>query len=287
MKHPKRQRKPSWLTVRPFAGSRFSEVAGLLKSQGLFTVCQEANCPNRGECFNRGTATFLIMGPTCTRDCRFCNVRPGRSQPLNPTEPDLVAEAVARMGLKHAVVTSVTRDDLTDGGSAHFAATIRAIRRQSPNCTIEVLTPDFRGSKEALATVLDALPNVFNHNVETVPRLYPAVRPSADYRRSLDVLTGAAGFGKVAVKSGLMVGLGESVEELRQVFADLSKASVSLLTIGQYLSPSAAHYPVDRFVRPEEFDRLATLAKEAGISHVFAGPLVRSSYLADTMVSVI
>jgi lipoic acid synthetase len=253
----------------------------------LHTVCQEANCPNRGECFNRGTATFLILGPVCTRNCGFCNVSPGRPAELNPREPELVAEAVLRMSLKHAVITSVTRDDLPDGGAAHFAATIRAVRNRNPQCTIEVLTPDFSGKRKHLETVLQASPNIFNHNVETVPRLYAGVRPGAGYQRSLDLLRWASADFGARTKSGLMVGLGEEDDELAAVFADLADVGVSLLTLGQYLSPSRDHMPVRRFVEPEQFDSLALQAKSAGIGHVFAGPLIRSSYLADRMVTVL
>ncbi|MBD3402801.1 lipoyl synthase [candidate division GN15 bacterium] len=281
------RRKPPWLKVRAFGGQGFSEISGLLRERGLFTVCQEANCPNRGECYNRGTATFLIMGPLCTRNCRFCNVHPGQPQALNPEEPRLVADAVARMQLRHAVVTSVTRDDLPDGGARHFAETIEAIRKQRPDCTIEVLTPDFKDAPEALGIVMAAGPDIFNHNVETVPRLYREVRPGADYQRSLELLERAGREYSVRTKSGLMVGLGETMDELVAVFTDLAEHGVTLLTVGQYLSPSKEHLPVDRYVPPEEFDVLAERARSAGIPHVFAGPLVRSSYLADSMVKLI
>lgn len=278
------RRKPPWLKVRAFAGSGFSDISALLAERGLFTVCQEANCPNRGECYNRGTATFLIMGPVCTRNCRFCNVSPGTPKALNPEEPSLVADAVAKMKLRHAVVTSVTRDDLPDGGAGQFAETIRLIHARRPGCTVEVLTPDFRNAPEALGIVMAAKPEVFNHNVETVPRLYDEVRPGADYRRSLDLLGRSVAEFTARAKSGLMVGLGETVDELTEVFRDLATVGVSMLTIGQYLSPSKDHLPVERYVPPEEFDRLAEIARAEGIRQVFAGPLVRSSYLADTMV---
>lgn len=278
------RRKPPWLKVRAFSGKGFSDISALLAERGLFTVCQEANCPNRGECYNRGTATFLIMGPVCTRNCRFCNVSPGTPKELNPEEPSLVADAVARMKLRHAVVTSVTRDDLPDGGAGRFAETIRLIHARRPGCTVEVLTPDFRNAPEALGIVMAAKPEVFNHNVETVPSLYGEVRPGADYQRSIDLLRRSVTEFKARAKSGLMVGLGETTEELREVFSDLAEAGVSMLTIGQYLSPSKEHLPVVRYVPPDEFDRLAEIARAAGIRQVFAGPLVRSSYLADTMV---
>jgi lipoic acid synthetase len=281
------RRKPPWLKVKAFGGKAFNDINSLLKDQGLLTVCQEANCPNRGECFSRGTATFLILGPLCTRNCRFCNVTPGKPSAPNQEEPRLVAEAVARMNLRHAVVTSVTRDDLPDGGAEQFAQTIREIRRLRPGCTIEILTPDFRGDTNALKTALQAKPTIFNHNVETVPDLYPLVRPSAIYQRSLDVLQFAHEQFGVPVKSGLMVGLGETTGQLQDTFANLARHHVSLLTIGQYLQPTPHHLPVIRYLPPEEFDLLATLARRAGIRQVFAGPLVRSSYLADTMVSAI
>lgn len=280
-------RKPPWIKVKAFGGNTFNEISGLLRERGLFTVCQEANCPNRGECFSRGTATFLILGPVCTRNCRFCDVSPGRPKAVNPEEPRLVAEAVAKMKLRHAVVTSVTRDDLDDGGAKQFADVIRLIRDGSPSCTIEVLTPDFRGDRDLLAIVLQARPDIFNHNVETVPELYPTVRPATDYRQSVEVLRISAEEFQVPTKSGLMVGLGETVEQLGQVFADLHASGVSMLTIGQYLAPSRDHLPVQRYLPPEEFDMLAARARAAGIAQVFAGPLVRSSYLADRMVSAL
>jgi lipoic acid synthetase len=284
-KKPERHaRKPSWLKVKAFGGQRFNDVSLILRERGLFTVCQEANCPNRGECYNRGTATFLILGPRCTRNCAFCDVSPGRPAPVNEREPQMVAEAASIMKLKHVVVTSVTRDDLADGGAGQFAQTIREIRRRLPECTIEVLTPDFKGSLESLDMVMQAGPDIFNHNVETVPRLYPEVRPSADYQRSLDLLETAATEYKARTKSGLMVGLGETRDELISVFHDLAAHKVTMLTIGQYLAPSPDHHPVIRYVPPDEFDDLAGLAREAGIAKVFAGPLVRSSYLADSMV---
>lgn len=278
-------RKPSWLKVRAFGGAEFNRVSGLLKDLRLNTVCQEANCPNRGECFNRGTAVFLLMGPVCTRNCRFCNVQSGKPVPLDSQEPIRVAEAAQRLKLRHIVITSVTRDDLDDGGAAHFAEAISAVRSVLPNATIEVLTPDFGGADKSLRTVMAAQPDVFNHNLETIPRLYPRVRPFADYRRSLKLLKLASAYSQIMIKSGLMVGLGETVTELEQVFGDLAESGVSLLTIGQYLSPSSSHLPVTRFVPPEEFDEYRRMAERAGIASVFSGPLVRSSYLADRFVS--
>ncbi len=276
-----KKRKPSWLKVTAFGGSDFNRVSSLLKTYGLNTVCQEANCPNRGECFNRGTATFLILGPLCTRNCRFCDVRPGRPPQPDPDEPYRVAEAARQLALTYVVVTSVTRDDLPDGGAGQFAATIRAIREALPKSRVEVLTPDFKGVVRALDIVMAAKPDVFNHNLETVPRLYADVRPGADYRRSLKLLSDARLRFGAMTKSGVMVGLGETSEELQKVFDDLAANHVSLLTIGQYLSPSRDHLPVERYVPPEEFDALAEMAKSSGIKKVFSAPLVRSSYHAD------
>ncbi len=276
----KRKAKPSWLKVKATYDQRYREVQTLLKSHGLHTVCQEANCPNRGECFSSGTATFLIMGPNCTRNCRFCNVTHGRIHPLDIEEPQRVAETVRLLKLNHAVITSVTRDDLPDGGAGHFAAVIEATRKLMPDTTIEVLTPDFKGDSDSAKIVFGAAPDVFNHNVETVPRLYREVRPQADYDRSLNLLAEAAEYGGMAVKSGLMVGLGETVEELAEVFRDLHHRGVTFLTIGQYLAPSEKHYRIVKYYSPEEFDLLASRAEEAGIEHVFSAPLVRSSYHA-------
>ncbi len=280
---PPHHRKPDWLRVKPFAGEQYARVAALVKDLGLQTVCQEANCPNRGECFNRGTAVFLIMGPRCTRGCTFCDVPSGRPAPLDPAEPRRVAEAAARLNLRHVVVTSVTRDDLPDGGAAHFAATVDALRDRLPKATIEILTPDFAGDIEALTICLASRPDIFNHNLETVPRLYPEVRPGADYGRSLHLLR-EAGMRKTCVtKSGLMVGLGETMDELKRVFEDLASCSVSILTIGQYLAPSNNHHPVVRYLHPDEFNELEIEARTSGIHTVFSGPLVRSSYMADVI----
>lgn len=272
--------KPPWLKVKACGNSKYLEVQSLLKKYNLHTVCQEANCPNRGECFSSGTATFLIMGPNCTRNCTFCNVTHGNMTPLDDQEPAHVARTVAILDLEHAVITSVTRDDLPDGGAGQFAAVIVAIRELERPVTVEVLTPDFRGRLEHVKTVLDARPDVFNHNVETVPRLYRGVRPGADYHRSLDVLKYASDDGRAGVKSGLMVGLGESKDELYEVFTDMNTAGVEYLTIGQYLSPSKKHHPVIKYYHPAEFDDLAAKARETGIKSVFSAPLVRSSYHA-------
>ncbi len=273
--------KPDWLKVRAFGGDEFARVSSLLKSYRLNTVCRAANCPNRGECFSRGTATFLILGPFCTRNCRFCDVKSGVPLPPDPTEPERVAAVVRELELKYAVVTSVTRDDLPDGGAGQFADVIREIRKQAPGCKVEVLTPDFREAPQGLGIVMEAKPDVFNHNLETVPRLYAQVRPGADYGRSLKLLKLAAEQYGALTKSGLMVGLGETIDEVGVVFSDLAGSKVRILTIGQYLSPSRDHYPVHRYVPPAEFDLMAAAAKKAGIDRVFAGPLVRSSYMAE------
>lgn len=275
------QRKPKWLKVSAFQGEGYRRINNLLADMQVNTVCQAANCPNRGECFNRGTATFLIMGPNCTRNCRFCNIEAGRPALLDPLEPSRVAQMAARLELKHVVVTSVTRDDLADGGAEHFARTVREIRQALPGASIELLTPDFRRCPEAAGVIIKAVPDVFNHNVETVPRLYATVRPGADYNCSLGLLKYVGDNSSIVTKSGLMVGLGETFEELEQVFSDLAEHGVRMLTIGQYLSPSRQHHPVVRFVPPEEFDRLAEAASEAGIERIFSAPLVRSSYKAE------
>ncbi len=272
--------KPPWLKVRAGRDDRYRQVQSLLKEQHLHTVCQEANCPNRGECFSSGTATFLILGPTCTRNCRFCNVTHGAAAPVDTNEPAHVARTVEILQLRHAVITSVTRDDLPDGGAAQFAAVINAIRALERKVSVEVLTPDFKGNRESLGTVFEADPDIFNHNVETVPRLYPAVRPQADYERSMNVLRFASESGRMAVKSGLMVGLGETIDELENLFFDLYQAGVEYLTIGQYLAPSQNHYPIAKFYHPDEFLDLGRRAEKIGIKYVFSAPLVRSSYHA-------
>jgi lipoic acid synthetase len=261
-------------------------VHGLLSELELNTVCREAHCPNVGECFARGTATFMILGDVCTRDCAFCAVCSGQPRPVDPEEPHRVAEAARRLGLRHVVVTSVTRDDLPDGGSRQFAETVLAIRRRA-EAAVEVLTPDFQGQTEDVDRVLDAGPRVFNHNVETVPRLYPAVRPQADYRRSLGVLARAATrrTADCLTKSGLMVGLGEREDEVLAVLRDLREAGCQALTIGQYLAPSPAHHPVVEFVTPEQFEGLAAQARELGFAAVASGPFVRSSYGAAELAA--
>lgn len=258
-------------------------VFRLLERLHLHTVCQGAKCPNMAECFGRGTATFMILGNVCTRNCRFCAVPGGEPLPLDEDEPRNVAEAVAALNLRHAVVTSVTRDDLPNGGSGHFARTIREIRARC-GASVEVLTPDFKGNEEDIARVADALPDVFNHNIETVPRLYPAVRPQADYSRSLEVLRFVKNRRpEIVTKSGLMVGLGETGEEVVEALKDLRGTGCDFVTIGQYLRPSKAHLPIARFVTPEEFDGLAETARTLGFGGVASAPFARSSYHAGEM----
>ena len=276
-------RKPDWIRVKAPLGREYSRTEAIVREHGLHTVCEEAGCPNIGECWTHRHATMMIMGDTCTRACAFCNVKTGLPGPLDAGEPLRVAEAVAKLGLKHVVVTSVDRDDLSDGGAEHFAETIHAIRRASPDTTVEVLTPDFLRKPGAIEVVMEARPDVFNHNLETVPRLYLNVRPGARYYASLRLLDRAKelapdGF----TKSGLMVGLGESREEIMQVMDDLRAAGVDFLTIGQYLQPTRKHAPLDRFWSPEEFKALESVARAKGFQMVSASPLTRSSYHADT-----
>jgi lipoic acid synthetase len=281
-----RRRLPRWLKVRVGKGASFRKVDALLKENGLNTVCRSALCPNVGRCFERGTATFLIMGDTCTRNCRFCAVEGGKPSALDPEEPMKVAEAVKSLELRHAVITSVTRDDLADGGAGHFAATVEAIRSASPQCRIELLVPDFGGRVSALQTVLAAGPDILNHNIETVPRLYPRVRPGADYQRSLELLGRARRWpgedgSEVLTKSGIMVGLGETMTEVEEVMGEAAAAGCEMFTIGQYLQPSKGHLPVVSFYLPTAFDQLKRFGESIGFRHVASGPLVRSSYLAD------
>jgi lipoyl synthase len=252
-----------------------------MRSEALHTVCEEARCPNRAECWSQGTATLLLLGDVCTRACGFCNIATGRPDEVDTQEPERVARAVDAMGLRHAVLTSVTRDDLPDGGASIFAESIRAIRARRPECSVEVLIPDLQGNWDALATILAAEPRILNHNLETVPRLYGRVRPKAIYQQSLELLRrGKTLAPNISTKSGLMVGLGETAEELHAVFADLRKAGVDILTVGQYLRPTAWHLPVDRYYDPDEFTKLREAALALGFRHVEAGPLVRSSYHA-------
>lgn len=271
---------PDWLKVGGWGSAAYKRVEKMVKAGGLVTVCEEAQCPNRGECWHHGTATFMLCGAVCTRACGFCATRTARPEPLDPTEPERVAQAIAAMGVKHAVLTMVTRDDLSDGGAAHIAAAIRAVRAAAPGTVIETLTSDLRGDEAALATVVQAGPNVFNHNVETVERLTPLVRFRAQYRLSLRVLRRAREMsgGTLPTKSGLMLGLGETREELLRTMDDLLEHGVRMLTLGQYLRPTPRHLPVIRYLRPAEFDELRELALAKGFTHVAAGPLIRSSH---------
>jgi len=284
-----RRRFPPWLTKRLAAGGQPARVAGLIEELHLATVCTEARCPNRNECHARGTATFLILGKTCTRCCRFCAVEPGRPAPLRGDEPEAVAAACERMRLRYVVITSVTRDDLPDGGAEHFARTVRAVHNRIPKASVEVLTPDFLGRRECVDTILEAGVDVFGHNVETVPRLQATVRPEANYSRSLELLSYArrradqAG-PAVRIKSGLMVGLGERDDEVDRVMRDLRQVGCDILTIGQYLAPSPEHEPVARFVEPARFDAWRQKAEAMGFSAAAAGPFVRSSYRAEEVL---
>ncbi len=279
MSHPT-ERKPSWLKVKLPKGSTFNEIKKIVKGNALTTVCEEALCPNRGECWSHGTATFMIGGEVCTRACGFCATRTAKPQPLDIMEPRKVAEAVGRMKLQHAVVTMVTRDDLKDGAAGHVAATIEEIRIHSPETIIEVLTSDFRGNEEALAQVIAARPHIFNHNLETVSRLTPIVRFRAKYELSLHMLRRAREMapGRIVTKSGIMLGLGESREELLRSMDDLLEHGVSVLTLGQYLRPSPRHLPVIQYLKPEVFDELRDIALSKGFRYVASGPLIRSSH---------
>lgn len=278
---PVRQPKPNWLRAKAPVGENFHNLKKLARGLGLHTVCESAQCPNIGECWNHRTATFMLLGDICTRRCGFCAVPKGRPQPIDWEEPARVAEAVATLGLQHAVVTSVNRDDDNIGSARVFAETIRHIRERVPECRVEVLIPDFQGFEESLRIVLEARPDVLNHNTETVPRLYRAVRSGARYQRTLDLLEKAKKIAPgIVTKSGLMVGLGESSEELIEVFRDLGSRGVDILTVGQYLRPSKDHLPIARFYAPEEFVYLKQEAMKFGFRHVESGPMVRSSYHA-------
>ena len=280
---PRTTRKPDWLKVRLPSDADYFRVSGIVKEGRLHTICQSARCPNVGECWSRRTATFLILGDTCTRACGFCAVKKGKPLPPDPDEPGRVAEAVASLGLRYAVITSVTRDDLTDGGASIFARTIAAVREASPRTKVEVLIPDFQGSPEALDTVLAAGPDILNHNLETTEDLYPFIhRPEAGYRRSLAVLAAAKKKGAVT-KSGLMIGLGEREEDVLRTLSDLKASGCDLLTLGQYLRPAAANPPVAKFYSPMEFEQLRAIALDFGFADVAAGPLVRSSYDAEKL----
>jgi lipoic acid synthetase len=277
-----RERKPPWFKVPFPSGERYIAVKSRLREAELHTVCEEARCPNIGECFNQGTATFMILGDVCTRACGFCAVTSGRPGALDLLEPLRLARTVESLGLDYAVITSVNRDDLPDGGAEVFAACIRAVRNLRPQCRVEVLIPDFEGNWDALRTVVEAGPVVLNHNTETVPRLYRAARPRGRYQRTLELLQRVKQIDPaMPTKTGLMVGLGETLEEVEQVLIDLRERDVDLVTIGQYLRPSAKHLPVVRYVPPEEFAHLAEFARGLGFAHVESGPLVRSSYHAS------
>ncbi|HHQ41884.1 MAG TPA: lipoyl synthase [Chromatiales bacterium] len=279
--HP--ARKPPWIRARAPTSPEVQRLKAVLRAHRLHTVCEEASCPNLGECFGHGTATFMILGDVCTRRCPFCDVAHGRPAPPDPDEPRNLAETVSAMGLRYVVITSVDRDDLRDGGAAHFAACVRAVRARCPGIRVEILVPDFRGRLErALDALAEAPPDVLNHNLETVPRLYRTVRPGADYAHSLHLLERfKVRHPDIPTKSGLMVGLGETLEEVEQVMRDLRAHGVDMLTVGQYLQPSVHHLPVARYVTPAEFERIAELGRALGFSHVASGPLVRSSYHAE------
>ncbi|MDF1795730.1 MAG: lipoyl synthase [Coxiellaceae bacterium] len=276
-------RKPDWLRIKLTHSDKVNKLKSLLRENKMVTVCEEAACPNLNECFSGGTATFMIMGDKCTRRCSFCDVAHGRPDALDQEEPANLAKTLASMKLKYVVITSVDRDDLRDGGSSHYTACIKAARAACPDLKIEVLVPDYRGRmQKALDAMADGLPDVFNHNIETVPRLYKQARPGSDYAWSLKLLQEFKHqYPGIPTKSGIMVGLGETDEEVEQVMRDLREHEVDMITLGQYLSPSQHHMPVDRFVTPQQFDRYAEIAKEMGFSNVASGPLVRSSYHAD------
>lgn len=275
-----RKRLPDWFKVKLRQGPDYREIRRIIDERGLHTICEEARCPNMWECWNNRTATFLILGDVCTRRCHYCSVETGKPQNLDLDEPQRVAEAVEALNLRHAVITSVNRDELEDGGAWVFAKTIRLIREKLPACGIEVLIPDFQGNESALKTVLNEKPDILNHNIETVPRLFPAIRPQGKYNRSIQLLKQAKQLGAVT-KSGLIAGLGESTEEIHEVMHDLRKVDCDILTIGQYLQPTRAHMPVARFYTPEEFDMLKNEGQALGFKHVESGPLVRSSYHAE------
>jgi lipoic acid synthetase len=279
-----RQKRPDWLKVRVPSGPEYVQLEQLIRSKKLHTVCEEARCPNMGECWNAGTATFMILGDICTRSCGFCAVKTGRpEQGLDWDEPRRVVEAIEKMNVRHAVITSVNRDERKDGGAPIFAETIRLIRERVPGCTVEVLIPDFKGNEEPLAMVLEAKPDILNHNLETVPRLYRTVRPQANYRQSLEVLERSKRRGAVT-KTGLMLGIGERTEEVLEVMKDVIAVKADILTLGQYLQPTKDHLPIDRYVHPDEFRMLKDEGLKMGFRHVESGPLVRSSYHAAAHV---
>ncbi len=280
------KRKPEWVKIRLDVNRSLQGVRDLIQDNRLHTVCEEARCPNLHECWGRGTATFMILGDTCTRSCRFCAVKTGRPVGYDQEEPQRVANSVRKMRIRHVVITSVNRDELPDGGSEVWAATIRTIRQMNPGVIIEVLTPDFKGISEQLERVFDASPDVFAHNLETVPALYPKVRPQARYERSLRVLQEARSFG-LFTKTGIMVGLGEKFDQVTSLMQDVANAGVTVLTIGQYLQPTRAHLPVHRYVRPSEFKKMKEIGQEMGLKLVEAGPMVRSSYHAEAQYEIL
>ncbi len=283
------KRKPPWIRAKAPVGNRVQELKALLRANHLYTVCEEASCPNLGECFSKGTATFMIMGDICTRRCPFCDVGHGRPNPLDPDEPRHLAETIRDMGLRYVVITSVDRDDLRDGGARHFVDCIRETRRLNPTTRIEILTPDFRGRMDvALEIMTAAPPDVFNHNLESVPSLYKKIRPGSDYQWSLDLLRRFKQLHPgVPTKSGLMLGLGEELDEVRQVLRDMRAHDINMLTLGQYLQPSLDHLAVERFVTPAEFDELGAYAESLGFDQVASGPMVRSSYHADLQAEAV
>jgi lipoic acid synthetase len=279
-------KKPDWLKVSYSKNENTKEVEKILSTLGLHTVCEEAACPNKSECFSRKTATFMIMGNACTRNCKFCNVTHSKPEPLCKDEPYLIQQAVKKLKLKHVVITSVTRDDLPDGGAAHFAEVIFKLRQLSAPVIIEVLIPDLSGSSEALMTVLKAGPDILNHNIETVPRLFPAIRPEGNYTRSIELLKKVkTTYPDMLTKSGIMAGLGETNNEIIRVLEELKKVKVDIITIGQYLSPSKHHYPVQEYITPETFKHLYKKAKEIGFKYVASAPFVRSSYNAEALLN--
>lgn len=282
-------RRPDWLKVKAPSGETYEWLKGLIRAKGLHTVCEEAMCPNIGDCWERGTATFLIMGDVCTRSCGFCDIKTGRPKPIDWEEPERVAQAVKAMNLKHAVITSVNRDERKDGGAPIFARVICKIRQIHPGCSIEVLIPDFKGDKEALKIVMDARPEILNHNVETIPRLFKKVQPQDNYNWAKTTLCNAKELDpEVLTKSGIMVGLGETINEVKETMADIRSWDVDILTIGQYLQPSKTHLPIERYYTPEEFKELKRFGlEELGFKWVESGPLVRSSYQAERQVKAL
>jgi lipoic acid synthetase len=279
-----RKRLPAWLKAKAPGSPNYLRLKELVNDLQLNTVCESANCPNVGECWGQGTATFMILGDICTRSCGFCAIKTGRPELLDEDEPERVAIAVSRLALRHAVITAVARDELADGGATMFARTLEALHRRCPGTSIEVLIPDFKGDREALRTVLNAGPDILNHNLETVPRLYPQMRPQAGYQRSLELLDRARQMSPAPTKSGIMLGAGESATEIEQAIRDLAAVKCAILTMGQYLSPSADHVAVERFVHPDEFDQWRAFALSLGFRHVESGPLVRSSYHAEKQI---